>query len=876
MLLHASEQESRKGLGRLLRRPLLWVVLGPVLLLGGFFVGAKVQREGKTTLLIRAVKSPATLARHYLAGLQAKPVRLVLDIKHKHVQKLEHERAQTAENDGLLITLDADDSYVPATLSVGDERFEVKLRNKGNWRDSRAGDKVSFRVKLKGGKTVLGMSRFSLHAPATKGDMGEWFFHRWLAHLGLVSMHYDFVEVTVNGKDLGVHAIEESFTRRLVEHNERREGVLIRFDEYWSYYFLYYKVVPDEWSKVLAQLFVLSPIATYESARVEGSETLAKAFRTGKSLMEAFRQGELPTHQVFDAPKLARLFALTDVLGHDHNLELRNVRYYLNPITSLLEPVGYDQHLPIKVRHDPLVGDHRQMHGPREKLYWIDHFFRDPVFFEAYLKELDAISQPGVYDGFLAASDADYRAKLGIMYRDDATWSDHSVGDMRENIATIRRKLQTRKSIDAYLARVEGDIAELQLTNIHVQPVRVRGVSFDGVELPLEGTATWPVLEAKAQAELMPYATVRVKLPPNAAKREGGIAAGLRVRAAVLGTTYDHETLVRDWAYIDRNFLAGDFMRRAPNHTQFDFVQVDEAARTLRLKPGVHVLRESLILPGGYQLVAGPGVVLDLRDGAVVLSRSPVHFEGTAELPIIVRSSDQTGQGFAVLTDGQPSSMSHVRFEDLSNPVQQGWSMPGAVTIHEGVVTLRDVAVVRNRCEDALNLVRSKIDLERVRFEKTKADAFDCDFCRGEIRDSDFVECGNDGVDVSGSEITLRKLRIAGSGDKAVSAGEGSTMVVEDVTVRDSEIGLCSKDRSTLRAKGVDIDATRVGFAVFLKKAEFGVSQMWADDLKLGKLERPYLLEKGSSLTLDGKPQPMTHDNVKEILYGAEYGKSSR
>ena len=47
-------------------------------------------------------------------------------------------------------------------------------------------------------------------------------------------------------------------------------------------------------------------------------------------------------------------------------------------------------------------------------------------------------------------------------------------------------------------------------------------------------------------------------------------------------------------------------------------------------------------------------------------------------------------------------------------------------------------------------------------------------------------------------------------------------------------------------------------------------------NLKMEEIEMPYLIEEKSSLTIDGEVIPPSRDNVKEILYGVEYGKSSK
>ena len=56
--------------------------------------------------------------------------------------------------------------------------------------------------------------------------------------------------------------------------------------------------------------------------------------------------------------------------------------------------------------------------------------------------------------------------------------------------------------------------------------------------------------------------------------------------------------------------------------------------------------------------------------------------------------------------------------------------------------------------EDALNIVNSKIDINRLRIYDA-VDAFDCDFCKGSINESKVVQSGGDGFDFSGSNVEL-------------------------------------------------------------------------------------------------------------------------
>ena len=75
------------------------------------------------------------------------------------------------------------------------------------------------------------MKEFSIQHPKTRNYVYEWLFHEALKREDLLSLRYEFIDVTLNGKDLGTYALEESFEKRLIEHNGYREGPIVRFNE---------------------------------------------------------------------------------------------------------------------------------------------------------------------------------------------------------------------------------------------------------------------------------------------------------------------------------------------------------------------------------------------------------------------------------------------------------------------------------------------------------------------------------------------------------------------------------------------------------------------------------------------------------------------
>ena len=58
---------------------------------------------------------------------------------------------------------------MPAEIRWADRSVRVKLRLKGDLPDHLEGDKWSFRIHTRDGNAIMGMRRFSIQAPKTRG-----------------------------------------------------------------------------------------------------------------------------------------------------------------------------------------------------------------------------------------------------------------------------------------------------------------------------------------------------------------------------------------------------------------------------------------------------------------------------------------------------------------------------------------------------------------------------------------------------------------------------------------------------------------------------------------------------------------------------------
>src|SRR5262245_29362170 len=792
---------------------------------GALLVGATLWGvyEGMTLYRHREAASLADLFRdvvaarlaivpNYISGwLFADPERLALDIKHEDFQKLAYQR-ELAMGRGLRIA--TEDDYVPARIRRHGERtLKAKVRLKGDWVDHLSGSKWSYRVKLQGDQTLLGMRNFSVQHPKTRRFVYEWVFHQALAREDIIPLRYEFVDLSLNGKDLGIYALEEHFDKQLLEYRQRREGPILKFDESLHWADIAATGEVGDTSPTGVRGFRTAPVDTFGALPPKDDPNYPVVLAAA-TLLESFRAGELPVAQVFDSKKLATFFALLDLLGAEHGGVWHNLRFYYDPIASRLEPVGFDANAGAPL--GALLGSSDLLRedgaGFRALL------FADPAFMAEYVANLERVSDPAYLDALLAEIEPGLERNMRILHT-EFPWQRFDPEVFRANARMIRNVLAPTKGLHAYLDQTGAGRVDLEIGNLGVLPLEVLRARSGSVVLePAAATRVEPT----PGEDQVAWVTVPFQLP-SGGKWTDALAPTLEVEYRVVGSgQVRHEKV---FPRPRRNGLPqGDLLRRPSNVGDFAFLEVDEAGRTITIRTGAWTLDRDLIVPPGYRLRAGAGARVDLVRSAMVVSRSPLELRGDAANPVVVQSSDGTGQGLLVLDAGERSSLEHAVFRGLTSPDRPGWKLTGAVTFYRSPVAISHCEFGGNHSEDGINLVRSPFEIEEIFVHDTSSDAFDADFSDGTITRSLFRGMVADGIDVSGARVTVSSVQIEKAGDKGLSAGDHADLTVRDVEVRDSKIGVASKDRSNVVAEGLRVIDGKIGLALYQKKSEFGTS----------------------------------------------------
>ena len=146
----------------------------------------------------------------------------------------------------------------------------------------------------------------------------------------------------------------------------------------------------------------------------------------------------------------------------------------------------------------------------------------------------------------------------------------------------------------------------------------------------------------------------------------------------------------------------------------------------------------------------------------------------------------------------------------------------GCLTFLETNLDNTTVNVSNGGCEDSLNIISSKGSIESLKIRTAFADALDMDFSNVTIKDAFIKNAGNDCFDVSTGTYFIKNGQFEMCGDKGISVGEGSKLRAENLNVVSANIGISSKDYSTVNSNSATFVKVTTCIEAKQKKQEFG------------------------------------------------------
>ena len=779
-------------------------------------------------LLIQKIESPQVVNPY-------NPPVVNIEIGKKWLEQLEKRRAD-AISKGVLIEEEV--NWTAGRILQSSEAIPLELRLKGDWLDVLRTDKWAFRLKTKNAYSWNGMQRFTLETPSVKNYLREWLLHTFLQNEDIIAPRYDFVRVRINNKDVGVYAYEEHFDRALLEYNKRENGPILKFsdDAYWLNLRRELSGYGEKGNREFVNNFEVSQVLPFRADLTAADSDLGKQFNIAKDLLYQFKHGLVAIDEIFDIDKMAKYYAITDVMQAYHGMIWHNQRYYFNPKSSKIEPIGFDG-FGSKVkqwRNKPFMGYlvyNRKFDD--DGLYVA--LFKNEAFVKAYFGHLYAYTDYQFLAKALAVLESDMRQRELFIQRDTASYS-FDEKDIIDNARHIRSYLIpfSNQSIQAYTQSSEGDAKKVKVTNYHGIPLEVIG--FGNTAQNIRDLLKNPkLMEVNLPNQLPEYVTFKV----------GKDVTHIFYRIPSVDSVF--HSVLQPWSVV-RPLTPEQELQKQVNIDNNPYFTV--SGKNILFKKGAYKVNRNIVIPKGYKVNFQAGVKLDLVEGALFLSNSPVFMAGTKENPIEITSTDNRGNGFSILQAKEQSILSHVHFKNLNTLQYKEWELKGSVTFYEANVWIENCVFQENNAISALNIVRSDFEVTRSTFLSNLKQDIDIAYGNGEISYSYFNQTGGTAIDLKDCIAKVTEVKINASQEYGLSVADRSRVKVKALSVSKSSTAVVSKGSSVVDISFIDIKKCQLGFTIFKGKPELGSSEINVDNYQAVGYKYLHHVEPGSILRL--------------------------
>ena len=782
---------------------------------------------------------------------------IYIDLKYKHYLKILKIRESALREGHLTRT---PDDFVPAFIKYKNKSYPVKIRLKGDFGSHWEGDKWSFRIKMNKKDSLFGMRRFSIQNPEERLYEGAIIFFEALRREGVLTPRYFFTDLTVNGKHIGIMAVEEHFSKELLESQGRKEGVILKYDES-----LWFK---HRGAGGPFDSFRTNPIEPFRKNNISKSKNLSKDLKIATSLLRGFSNGTLDVAQVFDAELWGKYYAVASIWGGWHSINWRNTRFYYNPITAKLEPIAYDEQLRYFKRdsYEPtsnkvplpaaIIGGDPQV-----------KFFYEKTLVKLQREAKEKITEKWVrplQNRNLRILHKEYPLLGGINFFGLAESASESLNRSKRHYqySVILRAYSVEDESGSFLEISNPLPHSVIVSSIYLVNRKNKGAIKFISSLPLVLPFKIPPTPKKTIPKVNKFYYSKLE------KQED---YQIFISAHIDGDHKKWKVKVKDYFPIAEKgpVPSSNINQLLKTHS---FINYIDKTKTLKIKKGEWVVSDPLVIPQNVTLIIPEGTTLKFSSDSALIAKGAVIIQGTKDFPVTLTGLEKKEywQGIVVLNSLKTSTWSHAKISYTSGVNQNGWELTGGVTFYESDIEMNNIHFLDNHTEDALNIVRSNFKLKNVTIENTLSDAFDSDFSKGKVETSFFQNIGSkgggDGIDVSGSEVTVTNSYFENISDKGISVGENSNLKATNIGIKNADIGIASKDGSLLFISDSKFSEIRkAGLMAYIKKPEYGSSEVMAKNITIESIGDKFISQNGSKITIDGVETSSVDLNVKNL-----------
>ena len=761
---------------------------------------------------------------------------------------------------------------VPATINFNNSEYEIDLRLKGDRSiHYKEIDKSSYKIELSNDETILGMNKFSLMKPRARNYIHEWIYHQLMADNGLINLKYEFVNLKVNGESQGLYILEEGFDKILIERNKRRNGPIYSLKE--------------EWTSQLNNAENKKPVFQVYNKRnwLEGNNLQLALY--GNKLLKEFFSKKIELDEAFDEDKWAMFMAISDINYYEHGNQIKSVKFYFNTLSKKFEPIPFDGHRIVVDLNKNIKGwqnfknskpsfklavacieNYKTCHNP-----FPSHFFfktdgsLNKSFFEKYRKNIEKLTSKVYLDEFFK------KRKKEIFRYNSKIYSDYFYTDniyyygpglyYFDNKEIYRRAKRLKSDVNSIPSNIlvsqQGDIIYVKNWNISNNTIFTnQNLFLSNINCINHLTGEDFIFEINDSLEKFENSFVLEK--------ENLKCNDLNIYDGITGDLFNLKIDHLDKNYqSNKKFLVGNYL---------DYFKVQN--NNLLLKKDEIEIMENVFIPKGFKVLLKPHQKIFLINNAFLISDSAFvanggqkKDEGMIEIGGIEKNN---GGGILIKNTSDLNIFQNVLFKNLNGNIDfipEGYVAYGAINFFNSKVNFNNFSFENINSEDAINFVKSEINVKNGTFNNIKSDAIDVDHGNGKIEKLKILNVLNDGIDFSESKVDVSEIYFENIGDKSVSAGENSSIKIENINILNSYLGIVSKDGSTVFGKNLKHLNVTIPYASYLKKKEYSKPILNILNGNHENYEKLYLKDNLANITIDKEKKLEITKDILGLIY---------
>ena len=840
-----------------------------------FFYHYELVRKRRLTPLRGILKSNISLPFNYIKSFNISSKTFLIDISYEDIVKINRKKNEAKSVQELFSN---PDDWVPFKGRMGKKIYSGKIRLKGDFNDHWGEDNLwSYKIKLNGDQTFLGMKKFAIQHPRTRGYLNDWYFQKMLGHVGLIESRYFFLPIKINGNSYPIYQVEENKGKRLVEFNNRREGPIFKIFE----------------RDLLIKDFVYK-LSFFQEKKWKANPNREKLLRRSEKLINDLFYNRKNIEEIFDIDLFAKTIAILDIFGGDlHAVAEGNITFYLNPVTGLIEPIPFDLGRKVfeSLNIESLIGERLQTRFTRNLNHNSTHFkekenfglmlsylgqlFNSEKFFRLYVGYLDKYSRKEWLENFFNRISVEEQKVIKTLYKSYPWYNSEKQikNDLINNQKYITKIINPNYGINAEVVDFSNkkEKVDFKIFNRHSLPLEIIGIKSKDTNKSImfkrsitlsnnPKTCLIKKCNNKLVKKLLPT-TITFNYSDYENFKSIIDSEQPIIISKVIGTNFQFENLLIKKTEKDLSYYGINEIKKIEN------IEVDDNKKIITINSGNYQILKDIKIPKGYNLKVKAGANIDLKNGSAIFAYSAVNLIGTKERPIIFQSTDFSGQGMQVIKAKNDSYINNVIFKDLTMPNRPGFNNTSVLTFYESNVSINNTKFMNNKSEDSLNIIRSNFNLSNSKFFNSFSDALDLDFSNGIIDNIYMNDIGNDGIDLSGSNVDIKNIFLENLGDKGISVGEKSNANITNVKITNANIGFACKDSSIIKSNKIIIERSQIGFAAYQKKPEFNSCSGKLDSLEFKSNKKNLMVEKESNIKLNNEEIKLFEDNVYEKIY---------